>query len=79
MWSYIVLLQLKCEGCGELTEKEIGVRLSLGNGKGAPHLVRKVNPLSRSLASYNITIYNYCIVSVNGHRDLIGPCLNFPL
>lgn len=55
MWSYIVFLQLKCEGCGELTEKEIGVRLSLGNGKGAPHLVRKVNPLSRSLASSNIT------------------------
>ncbi|KAK9946313.1 hypothetical protein M0R45_011782 [Rubus argutus] len=39
--NFTYLFKLKCEGCGELTEKEIGVRLSLGNGKGAPHLVRK--------------------------------------
>ncbi|KAL6216760.1 hypothetical protein ACLB2K_009979 [Fragaria x ananassa] len=39
--DFTYLFKLKCEGCGELTEKEAAVRLSLSKRKGAPDLVRK--------------------------------------
>ncbi|KAM5565972.1 hypothetical protein ABKV19_019796 [Rosa sericea] len=39
--DFTYLFKLKCEGCGELSEKEAGVRLNLGKRKGAPDLVRK--------------------------------------